>query len=146
MQPQTGWIERLREMEGISGDRRNHRRYDMQLQLRWRLIRRRRVLESGLGQTIDLSSGGIRFEPGRRLPVGLNVELSISWPVLLHDVAPLQLMVSGRVVRSDDHGTAFRMVQHEFRTAGTSADQHGHPSLVRMPSPGPPSLAFLTTH
>lgn len=135
MEPQTAWTERLREMHGISGERRNDRRYDLQLQLRWKLIRRRRILESGMGHTIDLSSGGICFDAGRRLPVGLNVELSIYWPVLLREVAPLQLLVSGRVVRSDDHRTAFRMVQHEFRTAGSSPDSHTSSGPVRVPSP-----------
>jgi hypothetical protein len=48
--------------------------------------------------------------------------LSISWPVLLHNVAPLQLVVYGRIVRSDGNRTAIRMVQHEFRTAGVPAD------------------------
>ena len=49
------------------------------------------------------------------------MELSISWPVLLHNVAPLQLVVCGRIVRSDGKRTAIRMVQHEFRTVAVPA-------------------------
>src|SRR5437870_3789431 len=86
--------------EKIGGERRGDRRYDLSLNVRWKLIRRRRVLEMGAGITIDLSSGGILLETDRQLPIGLNVELSISWPVLLHNVAPLQLVVVGRVVRA----------------------------------------------
>ncbi len=78
-----------------------------------------------MGRTIDISSGGILFETGRKLPVGLKVQLSISWPVLLHNASPLQLTASGRIVRSDNQRAAIEIIQHEFRTAGISADQRG---------------------
>jgi hypothetical protein len=116
------WGGPSEEAQTIAGDRRGDRRYEIRLDARWRLVRRRRVLETGSGRTLDFSSGGVLFEPGRQLPIGLNVELSISWPVLLHDVAPLQLLVYGRVVRSDGRRTAIRMVQHEFRTVGVPAE------------------------
>jgi hypothetical protein len=104
----------------IGGDRRTDRRYTLTLDLRWRLVRRRKVLDSGSGRTLDLSSSGLCFEAGRPLPVGLNVELSISWPALLHNVAPMQLAVAGKIVRAEGPRTAIRMVQHEFRTAGNA--------------------------
>src|SRR3954454_3100794 len=113
----TEWTDEARHIEGIHGDRRSDRRYDIRLELRWKLIRRRRVLENGVGHTVDLSSGGILFDPGRQLPVGLNVELAIAWPVLLRDVAPMQLIVSGRVVRCAGNRVGVVMVQHEFRTS-----------------------------
>jgi len=109
--------------EKIAGDRRSDRRYDIALDLRWKVIRRRRVLDAGTGTTLDLSSGGILFETDRQLPQGLNVELSISWPVLLHNVAPLQLVVTGRIVRASGRRTAVRMMQHEFRTAKQPAER-----------------------
>jgi hypothetical protein len=109
--------------EKIAGDRRSDRRYDITLDLRWKVIRRRRVLDAGTGTTLDLSSGGILFETDRQLPTGLNVELSISWPVLLHNVAPLQLVVTGRIVRAAGRRTAIRMMQHEFRTAKQPAER-----------------------
>src|SRR6266498_2226174 len=87
------------DADAIAGDRRQDRRYQLQLDLKWKLIRRRRVLDTGTGQTIDLSSGGILFDAGRHLPEGLNVELSIAWPVLLHNVAPMQLVIFGRIKR-----------------------------------------------
>jgi len=112
------WDETIQDFDTIAGDRRRDKRYELELELRWKLIRRRRVLESGEGRTVDLSSGGILFDSGRPLPAGLNVELSLSWPVMLHNVAPLQLVVYGKIVRSAGRRTAIRMVQHEFRTAG----------------------------
>jgi hypothetical protein len=108
--------------EGIAGDRRSDRRYDITLELRWKLIRRRRVLDTGTGTTLDLSSGGILFESERQLPAGGSIELSISWPVMLNNVAPLQLVVTGRVVRAAGRRAAIRMVQHEFRTQRTTTD------------------------
>jgi hypothetical protein len=68
------------------------------------------------------------------LPVGLNVELSISWPALLHNVAPMQLVVSGRIVRVNGTLAAIHVVQHEFRTAGISLDPRpGGPRPVGPP-------------
>jgi hypothetical protein len=109
--------------ESIGGDRRFDRRYQLQLEVRWKLIRRRKVQDTGVGRTIDLSSGGILFDAARPLPVGLNVELAISWPVLLHNVAPMQLVASGRIVRSIGSYAAIQLTQHEFRTVGTPPDQ-----------------------
>ncbi|MGA2116703.1 MAG: PilZ domain-containing protein [Bryobacteraceae bacterium] len=115
----------LRQASGpdrIAGDRRAAKRYAIQLDLRWKLVRRRRVLESGSGYTVDLSSGGILFEAARQLPVGFHLELSVSWPVRLHSVSPLQLFVRGKIVRSQGGRTAVRMLQHEYRTAGQAAE------------------------
>jgi hypothetical protein len=100
-----------------ASDRRSDRRYDMTLNLRWKVIRGRRILDAGTGTTLNLSTGGILFETDRQLPTGLNVELAISWPVLLHNVAPMQLVVTGRIVRVSGRHTAIRMIKHEFRTA-----------------------------
>src|SRR6266851_1169849 len=100
---------------GIAGQRRRDRRYAIQLELRWKLVRRRRVIESGTGYTLDLSSSGILLDAGRHLPAGVNLELSISWPVLHQNISPLHLSVFGRIVRSDGGLTAIQMAQHEFR-------------------------------
>ena len=120
--PEEQVEEREHEQEGISGDRRIDKRYQLQLDLKWKLIRRRKVQDTGSGQTIDVSSGGILFDASRPMPVGLNVELSIAWPVLLHNVAPMQLVVSGRIIRSVGSQVAIRITQHEFRTVGVPAD------------------------
>jgi PilZ domain len=134
------------EGDAIGGDRRQDRRYQLQLDLRWKLIRRRRVLDTGTGQTVDVSSGGICFDAGRHLPEGLNVELSISWPVLLHNVAPMQLVAIGKIVRCNGRQVAIQTAQHEFRTAGTSAEQRnvqpGTPNSPSMLATSPVFAAF----
>ena len=131
------WPGEAEKTESINGDRRRDRRYGIHLDLRWKLIRRRRVLETGVGQTVDLSSGGILFVSGHTLPVGLNVELAITWPVLLRNEAPMQLIVAGRIVRTSPNGTAVEMAQHEFRTMGTASERG------RQGSTTPPSSSMF---
>jgi hypothetical protein len=130
--------EQLEDM--IAGDRRKDRRYGLHLDLKWKLIRRRRVLDTGTGSTLDLSSGGLLFDAGRHLPEGLNVEVAITWPVLLHNVAPLQLVIAGRIVRSTGRQAAVRSTQHEFRTAGALPD-HRSPEVRPQRATPPPILA-----
>jgi hypothetical protein len=111
----------------LSSDRRSDRRYDIRLDLRWKLVRRKKILTEGRGTTLNLSSSGIYFESDEPLPASGTLELSIAWPVRLHDVAPLQLVVAGRLVRSSGNCAAVQMKQHEFRTARTTSG----PQLVR---------------
>jgi PilZ domain-containing protein len=104
----------------ISGERRADRRYEVKLAVRWALVYRRRVLDSGDGITVDLSSGGILFETDRQLPVGRNITLSIAWPTMLNQATPLQLRIDGLVIRTAGRRVAARIERHEFRTAGGS--------------------------
>ena len=132
------WGRPASEFDVIGGERRQDRRYNLQLELKWKLIRRRRLLDTGAGRTIDASSGGIRFDAGRHLPEGLNVELAISWPVLLHDVAPMQLVATGKIVRCDGRQVAIQTTQHEFRTAGV-ASEHTAPLEIAPRDPSMPA-------
>lgn len=131
------WERHSAEADTISGDRRQDRRYQLRLELKWKLIRRRRVLDAGIGYTLDLSSGGIMFDAGRTLPEGLNVELSLNWPVLLHNVAPMQLVIFGRIKRASGRHTAIQTVQHEFRTAGIAPE---HRNVTTLPTRGNPPI------
>jgi len=127
------WGDDVQEIESIGGERRRDKRYGMQLQLRWKLVRRRRTIDTGTGSTVNMSSGGIRFEAGREMPSGLNVELAISWPILLLNVAPMQLFITGRILRSSDGWAAIRTVTHEFRTfsaSGATANGLRTPGLL----------------
>jgi len=119
----------------IAGDRRLDRRYDLRLTVRWKLVRGKRILETGKGTTLDLSSSGVLFETDRQLPSGGNIELSICWPVLLHNVAPLQLVISGRVVRVAGSRTAIRMTQHEFRTSRPNPERDSAMGSGQLLSP-----------
>jgi hypothetical protein len=107
-------VEQLKAIKGIAHDPRVDRRYDLKLELSWNLMRGRRVIGRGSGISVNLSSGGILFDAGRTLPLGSNVELFISWPVLLHDTVPLQLIVSGRILRISGNCAAIHIGQHHI--------------------------------
>jgi hypothetical protein len=121
--------EQVETSESIGGDRRQDHRYDIRLNLRWKVLRRRQVIESGTGQTIDLSSGGVMFEAGRALPEGMNVELSIEWPISMESLTPLQLTVSGRIVRTSGRWTAIRTAHQKIVAAARTEDR---PATMRM--------------
>jgi hypothetical protein len=131
------WLEEPSPQQTIAGERRADRRYEIQLELRWKLIRRRKVVETGTGRTVDFSSGGVLFDAARELVPGLNVELNISWPVLLHNVAPMQLVISGKIVRIRGTLAAVRMVQHEFRTTGATPERRMTAGAAVPLWPGP---------
>ena len=70
------------------------------------------------GQIVNMSSSGILFESEKNFPVGKYIEVSLLWPVKLENDCQLKLVVSGRVVRSEESETAMTVDKREFRTAG----------------------------
>ena len=101
---------------GIAGDRRSERRYSIALKLGWKSIQRGRIVATGSGTTIDLSRTGVLFVSERPLSVRTKVELSISWPATSDNSGPLELVVTGQVVRIVGNRTAIRKTQHSFRS------------------------------
>ena len=112
--------------ENLSCDRRTGRRYEVTMKVRWKISRRRRVVEMGTGTTIDLSSSGVLFLSDQQIPSDGYVELSISWPVLLDGNLPMQLMATGRLIRVIGRQAAVRIHQHEFRILRASAGSTHH--------------------
>lgn len=106
----------------IYGDRRCNRRYCMALKLRYKVSKAKGPVLEGTGTTKDISSGGLFFSTDEVLPAGATVELNVEWPVLLHGTHRLKLKAVGRVVRSDEKGTAVRTMRHEFHTAAHSPE------------------------
>jgi hypothetical protein len=105
-------------------ERRAGRRYGIHLDVEWKLVHRNRVLAEGTGRTRDVSSHGVSFETGLQAAPGKHrehLELSIAWPVLLHEIAPIRLVVSGQIVRWDGTCAALRIRRYEFRTARRTA-------------------------
>jgi hypothetical protein len=112
-------------------ERRSKTRFPIQRELRYKLLVKDTVVESGVGETIDIASGGIAFQLDHPLRTGALIELSISWPMMLHDNCPMRLVVYGRVVHSAGRRSACRVDKYEFRTQaratqstlGTRGDQ-----------------------
>ena len=112
----------LREQK-ISQDRRAKRRYPIELPVQYQIMKNYLVLGTGTGNSLDLSSGGIAFTGSAPLTIGSYLEMSVSWPVLLNQSCPLNLVASGRVVRSDRKCTAISLDRYEFRTSGAKTSQ-----------------------
>jgi hypothetical protein len=85
-----------------------------------------RIAETGVGKTVNISSGGLWFTTENTLTAGMPVELSLSWPVLLHDSCPMKLMIYGCIIRSSDKGAAVAIERYEFRTSGSRTFQQPH--------------------
>ena len=99
-----------------NGDRRLTSRFPLQQEVRYRLVQSRSESARGVGQTVDISSGGILFTTTERLPLGRMVEVAVHWPARLNGTCALQFVARGRVVRSDGKTAAVRIQRYEFRT------------------------------
>jgi PilZ domain len=94
-------------------DRRSHRRYPIDLALRWKVPERNLF---GVGKIQNISASGISFLSAHPFQPGSLIALSVDWPCLLNGACPLQLKVEGRVIRNDQLGTAIRIVRYKFCT------------------------------
>jgi hypothetical protein len=97
-------------------DRRSNHRYDIHLPVHYRVTQRGFLPLSGSGTTREMSSSGLSFRCRRPLPVGGHVELSIDWPARAEAEKPMELIITGIVIRSDGGRTAVRLTSKRFRT------------------------------
>jgi len=104
-------------------ERRTKRRFQIDQEVKYKMLYGQRIAETGVGRTVNISSGGVWFSTENMLTSGMPVELSLSWPVLLNDSCPMKLMIYGCVVRSNERGAAVAIERYEFRTSGARAFQ-----------------------
>jgi hypothetical protein len=104
--------------------------YPITIDLEYRLLSRRVVVQSGCGRTIRLASTCVQFESGDRLPPEMKVEISIAWPARLNNAVSLQLYLLGRTVRSPEHCITVEIQRHEFRTRRERPPIVGQPKLA----------------
>jgi len=98
-------------------ERRATRRFAIEQEVLYKVLDHRVAApESGMGKTLDISSGGVLFETQQRLRAGKRVEVSVNWPALLDGGCPLKFVAVGRVVRAEEKRAAMHIEQHEFRT------------------------------
>ena len=100
-------------------ERRTKRRFQIEQEVKYKTICGLRIAETGVGRTVDISSGGVWFSTENMLTRGMPMELSMTWPVLLNESCPMKLMIYGCVVRSNERGTAVAIETYEFRTQGS---------------------------
>jgi c-di-GMP-binding flagellar brake protein YcgR len=104
-------------------ERRTKRRFQIEQEVRYKLLYGQRIAETGRGTTVNISSGGLWMTTETMLTAGIPVEVSMNWPVLLNDSCPMKLMIYGCVLRSNEHGAAVAIERYEFRTQSTKSFQ-----------------------
>ena len=117
-------------------ERRMKRRFQIEQEVRYKMLYGQRIAETGVGRTANISSGGVWFTTESMLTTGMPVELSMNWPVLLNDSCPMKLMIYGCVVRSNERGAAVAIERYEFRTQGRVFQQATVPPPVEFRLPG----------
>lgn len=75
------------------------------------------MARSGSGLTLNMSTTGVSFRCRKPLPEGAHIEMVIDWPARYGGIYPVELLVTGFVVRSDHHLTAIRVTSRKFRVA-----------------------------
>jgi hypothetical protein len=99
-------------------ERRVKRRFQIEQEVRYKMLYGQRIAETGTGRTLNISSGGVWFTTDSMLTTGMPIELSMTWPVLLNDSCAMKLVIYGCVVRSNEKGAAVAIERYEFRTTG----------------------------
>jgi hypothetical protein len=97
-------------------ERRAKIRFPIHRELRYKLLEDDTIVASGIGETLDVSSGGVGMSVDQRLTLGAFIELSISWPALLYESCPMRLIAFGRVMRIENEKVACTIDKYEFRT------------------------------
>jgi c-di-GMP-binding flagellar brake protein YcgR len=116
-------------------ERRGKRRFQIEQEVRYKMLYGQRIAETGNGKTVNISSGGIWFSTESMLTTGMPVEVSMTWPVLLNDNCPMKLMIYGCVVRSNERGAAVAIERYEFRTQGRTYPPVPHPGFeIQLPN------------
>jgi hypothetical protein len=96
-------------------ERRAHARYSICAEVEYRITKRRQVVQTGTGLTVDLSSTGVLFEGRLPVPVGQRVELSIVWPARRIDSSRIEFHAEGLTVRTERNLTAVQITRYAFR-------------------------------
>ena len=109
-------------MEAPAGDRRRTRRYHLRLPVHYRVSVKGEAPRSGSGLTLEMSTTGLSFRLRRQLPVGAHIEIVVDWPAKYADTYPIDLQITGFVVRSDASRAAICMTSRKFRIAEAPAE------------------------
>jgi len=101
-------------MESTIDNRRVAQRFNLRLNLRYRLSEKGVEHRWSSGTTRDLSREGLGIKPRRPLPVGSHIEIRIDWPARYESVHPVELQITGFVIRCENTRAAIRISSHRF--------------------------------
>jgi len=98
--------------------------YPLKLAFSYWAYRRGHLIQRGLGETVEISSSGVRVKPSDIVCLGAtDIELSIAWPAKLRDGTGLQFFVQGKPFWDGLGLAEILILKHEFRTAARNT--HG---------------------
>jgi hypothetical protein len=101
-------------MASTIDNRRRVQRFNLRLNLRYRVSEKGIEHRWSTGTTRDLSREGLGIKPRRALTVGSHIEIRIEWPARYDDVHPVELHITGFVIRSENGRAAVRIGSHRF--------------------------------
>ncbi|HEY9140375.1 MAG TPA: hypothetical protein VIN93_05755 [Bryobacteraceae bacterium] len=98
--------------------------YPLKLVLQYRAYSDSRLVQTGAGETIEISSRALRLSMPKELPPEVvELDLAIAWPVPLDGVTPLQWTIKAKPAWRAPGWIFVCITSHEFRTAGTRGRQ-----------------------
>ena len=106
--------------ENSVAERRARCRYPVELAVR---CSEKGSSEISVGTTRNMNSQGVSFKVNRMFAKGSELKLSVSWPFLLENSLPLQLVLSGPVIRTDGDGAVLKIHRYEFRIRGSNGSE-----------------------
>ena len=102
-------------------ERRRTRRYAIEQEARYCESYREQISQKGAGRLINISLSGILFKSERPIFPGAPLTVVMNCAGLLDQTSPIELMIQGRVVRSNEKGTASTIDRYEFRSESRAA-------------------------
>jgi len=109
----------------IPAERRSHRRYSLEVPLRYRAANCPLKTVWKHGRAFDMSAGGILIHLPEPVAIGTKLELAMDWTGLYHGRQAMRLFLVASVTRHDGRGAALRILSHRFRDVT--------PARVRIP-------------
>jgi c-di-GMP-binding flagellar brake protein YcgR len=109
----------------IPPERRSHRRYSLEIPLRYRAANCPLKTVWKHGRALDMSAGGILIYLPEPVAIGTKLELAMDWTGLYHGRQAMRLFLVSAVARLDGRGVALRILSHRFRDIA--------PTRVRIP-------------
>jgi hypothetical protein len=109
----------------IPAERRSHRRYSLEIPLRYRAANCPLKTCWKHGRALDMSAAGILIHLPEPVAIGTKLELAMDWTGLCHGREAMRLFLVASVTRHEPRGAALRILSHRFRDAT--------PARVRIP-------------
>lgn len=110
-------VKRIPVGTDVTEDRRASDRLPIIRHVRYKVLGEDNQTVSGSGKTVNISGSGVLFTTKTTLPDDVSIELVVSWPARLNGVA-MELVLLGRLVRSEETQAAISISRYDFRTRG----------------------------